>query len=224
MKKPEIVYETESFIVVNKLAGLCVQGGKGIKISLDKIIEMTLGFRPFLVHRLDRETSGLIIIAKNKETAADFSKLFESHKIIKRYLAICRGKPVSVKGLIKNDLKIRGIVKKCETSWRQIKIFNSPYGDEYSMLELELGTGRLHQIRRHLAMQGNPIIGDDKYGDFTLNHKLRKTIKLRNLMLHSSQIIIPKSPCTQSLDLIAPLPLHLKEFAAQIAAPNASAL
>ena len=227
MKKPEILYESKSFIVINKPAGLCVQGGKGIKISLDKIIEMRLGIRPFLVHRLDRETSGLIIVAKNKESAAGFSKLFESRQkngIIKRYLAICKGKPASIKGLIKNDLIIHGTVKKCETRWRQIEIFKDSAGEEYSMLELELGTGRLHQIRRHLAMQGNPIIGDDKYGDFTLNHKLRKTIKLRNLLLHASQIIIPKSPCAQNLDLISSLPIHFKQFAAQIAAPNASEL
>ena len=82
----------------------------------------------------------------------------------------------------------------------------------FSQLELELGTGRMHQIRRHLASIGHPILGDDKYGDFTLNKGLRKERGLKRLLLHSSRLIIPESLCGFTLDASAPLPEHFEGF------------
>jgi 23S rRNA pseudouridine955/2504/2580 synthase len=206
LKELEIVYEDSSCVVINKPAGLAVQGGKGVGLCLDNILEQKWGRRPFLVHRLDKDTSGLILVAKTSEAAKQFSRLLGG-SFVKRYRAICKGKPAQTEGVIKADLAIRGSVKNAETRYRLL----SGTG-EFSLLELELGTGRMHQIRRHLALTGNPVLGDDKYGDFDLNHKLRKTAKLRHLLLHASQLIIHETPDNARIDLNAPLPAYFQEF------------
>jgi len=209
----DIVYEDSSCIVINKPVGLAVQGGKGIGVSLDKILTQSRQERPLLVHRLDRDTSGLILVAKNKTAAAVFSRLLRNRAVVKRYLAICKGRPIQAEGIISLDLEIRGMKKKSETSYRLVESFK----DDFSLLELELGTGRMHQIRRHLALTGNPVLGDDKHGDFTLNHLLRKAMKLNKLLLHASQLIIPETKDNPRLDLSAPLPEHFSGFLKQLA-------
>jgi len=208
MKPLDIIYEDNVCIVLNKPAGLAVQGGKGVGLSLDSILARTRPERPLLVHRLDRDTSGLILVAKTRAAAHCFSRLLGGERaVIKRYLAICMGKPAQPAGVIRTDLTIRGKVKKSETRYRLLSA-----GDEFSLVEMELGTGRMHQIRRHLALAGNPVLGDDKYGDFNLNHTLRKTVKLRHLLLHASRLIIPATPENPPLDLTAPLPGYFLQF------------
>ena len=208
--KLDIVYEDHVCIVINKPAGLAVQGGKGIGVSLDRVLAETWPQRPLLVHRLDRDTSGLVLVAKTKEAARYFSRLLgEERAVVKRYLALCKGRPAESEGVIRAELDVRGAVKNAETRWRLLSA--SGREEAFSLLELELGTGRMHQIRRHLALTGNPVLGDDKYGDFNLNRQLRKTLKLRNLLLHASRLIIPQTadaPHAASirLDLSAPLP------------------
>ncbi len=125
---------------------------------------------------------------------------------------MCKGKPARDEGIISLELEIRGMKKNSETRYRLIESFR----DDFSLMELELGTGRMHQIRRHLALTGNPVLGDDKHGDFTLNHLLRKTMKLNKLLLHASQLIIPETPDNPRLDLSAPLPEYFSEFIIQI--------
>jgi 23S rRNA pseudouridine955/2504/2580 synthase len=205
--KLDIIYEDYLCIVINKPAGLAVQGGKGIGVSLDSVLAETWPQRPLLVHRLDRDTSGLILVAKTKEAARHFSRLLEERSVIKRYLAVCKGSPAQPEGGIRAEMNVRGAVKSSETRFRLL----SSQG-EFSLLELELCTGRMHQIRRHLAMTGNPVLGDDKYGDFNLNHQLRKTLKLRNLLLHASRLIIPEATDNRRLDLSAPLPGYFQDI------------
>jgi len=210
-EKPDIVYEDDSCIVVNKPAGLAVQGGKGINVSLDDILAASFAERPLLVHRLDRDTSGLVLVAKNKPAAAAFSRLLGggSRGVVKRYLAVCRGGPDPAEGSIRLDLEVRGAGKKSETRYRTIEGLS---GGEFSLLELELGTGRMHQIRRHLAMTGNPVLGDDKYGDFGLNRGLRKTHGLRRLLLHAVRLVVPETPGGSRVDVEAPLPGYFAGF------------
>jgi 23S rRNA pseudouridine955/2504/2580 synthase len=221
----DIVYEDSSCIVINKPVGLAVQGGKGIGVSLDSILAESWSQRPLLVHRLDRDTSGLLLVAKDKTSAAAYSRLLGGDRaenalgnsgghraVVKRYLAMCKGKPAREEGVISLELEIRGMKKESETRYRLIEGFK----DDFSLLELELGTGRMHQIRRHLALTGNPILGDDKYGDFTLNRLLRKTMKLNKLLLHASRLIIPETKDNPRLDLSAPLPEHFEQFLKQI--------
>jgi 23S rRNA pseudouridine955/2504/2580 synthase len=208
LKSLEIIYEDSVCMVINKPAGLAVQGGKGVGVSLDSMLAETFPQRPFLVHRLDKDTSGLILVAKTKTSAAAFSRLLGSERaVIKRYCAICNGAPEQTEGVIREELVIHGNVKKAETRYRLL----SRRGD-FACLELELGTGRMHQIRRHLALRGNPVLGDDKYGDFDLNHTLRKTMKLRHLLLHAAQLVIPQMPDGNRLDITAPLPDYFGPF------------
>jgi len=210
VKNIEILYEDDYIIVVNKPAGLAVQGGEGVKTSLDRIFAEIRTPAPLLVHRLDKDTSGVLLAAKGRENAARFSNLLNSSKITKQYTAICAGHPKNEKGVINDKLLIHGNLKSSETRYKVLKtsVFTEE-NLEYSALELELGTGRMHQIRRHLAMNGNPVLGDDKYGDFTLNKKLRKSAGLKRLLLHASRLIIKDEI---NVDIHAPLPEYFSCF------------
>jgi 23S rRNA pseudouridine955/2504/2580 synthase len=218
VKQLNVIYEDDVCIVINKPAGLAVQGGKKAGLSLDQILAQRAALNkietPLLVHRLDRDTSGLVLVAKSKAAAAMFSRLLGGNSpagklVIKRYLAICKGLPPRQEGVIRIDLDVRGTVKKSETCYHLLSGANE---GEFSLLELELGSGRMHQIRRHLALNGNPVLGDDKYGDFKLNHTLRKSMKLHNLLLHATRIIIPETAEGFSLDVSAPPPEYFQEF------------
>ncbi|MDR1029256.1 MAG: RluA family pseudouridine synthase, partial [Treponema sp.] len=181
--KPRIavLFENEHCIVLNKPAGLPVQGGARVGASLDGILGECWSPRPLLVHRLDKDTSGLILVAKNKEAAARFSALFSQRQgIRKQYLAVCAGRPAEDAGTIALSLEIRGTWKSAETGY--IRVSGERSGENaFSLLALELGTGRMHQIRRHLTRIQNPILGDDKYGNFALNKELHKTRGLTKL-------------------------------------------
>ena len=235
MKNVEILFESDSCIVVNKPAGLAVQGGEGVKTSLDSLLAEIRNPSPLLVHRLDKDTSGVLLAAKGREAAARFSQIFggsdkgnAKRKAVKIYTAVCKGCPEKKEGVIREELRIKGILKKSETRYKVIKTakinltekkpnesgslsadtaINTASFDissiEYSVLEIELGTGRMHQIRRHLAMTGNPILGDDKYGDFKLNKFLYKAVGLKRLLLHASRLIVKGE---FDIDATAPLP------------------
>jgi len=215
-KRLDVVYEDGSCLVVNKPAGLAVQGGKGVGVSLDGVLAASFAERPLLVHRLDRDTSGLVLVAKNRDAAAAFSKILGgspdgrgSPGASKLYLAVCGGAPEKPRGVIRLELETRGAPRKSETRFRLIEKLA---GGEFSLLELELGTGRTHQIRRHLAMTGCPVLGDDRYGDFALNRALRKTRGLRRLLLHAARLAVPQMPDGSSLDVEAPPPGYFAEF------------
>ena len=235
-KQIPVLFDNDFCMVLNKPAGLPVQGGKGIKVSLDSILSDSVSPRPLLVHRLDRDTSGIILVAKNKTAAAAFSALFDSSAkdrgVVKQYLSVCSGIPVPDNGVIRLDLegwsnnRIQ-TRKKSETFYRLVSTMDarngfgnmgglSPGAEEgiFSLLELELGTGRMHQIRRHLAAAGNPVLGDDKYGDFPLNKKLKKNIGLKHLLLHASRLVIPPDPriAPEGIDVTVVLPPYFSPF------------
>jgi len=206
-------------MVLNKPAGLSVQGGEGIKVSLDSILSEKIKPRPLLVHRLDRDTSGVILVAKTKEAAGSFSALFAASGIIaKIYLGICWGAIEPSEGAIKLSLDVRGkgrsrIKKESETYYKLLSSGN--LGDvPCTLLELKLGTGRMHQIRRHLALIGHPLLGDDKYGDFALNRKLKAKLGLKSLCLHASRLVIPVLPglLPDGLDVTADPPDNFSRF------------
>jgi 23S rRNA pseudouridine955/2504/2580 synthase len=211
VKNITILHEDDFSIIVNKPAGLAVQGGKGIKSSLDKILAEIRIPAPLLVHRLDRDTSGVLLAAKTKEAAAHFSSIWRKHTT-KQYTAVCAGCPAQTEGSITLDLIVENAMKKSETKYKVIKTGKLSAGDallEFSVLELELATGRMHQIRRHLAMNGTPILGDDKYGNFALNKSLRRTIGLKHLLLHASRLVIKSG---NVLEICAPAPEYFREF------------
>ncbi|MDR2742296.1 MAG: RluA family pseudouridine synthase, partial [Treponema sp.] len=201
MKRVTVLFENDDCIVLNKPAGLAVQGGKGVGVSLDSLLAGEWSPRPLLVHRLDKDTSGVILAARTPSAAVRFSALFaggEGRRVRKQYLALCAGQPEPEEGRIRMELDVRGKGKPSETAYR---VASSK--DGFSLLELELGTGRMHQIRRHLALIGHPVLGDDKYGDFSLNKELRRTRGLRRLLLHASRLVISAEALGYPLDVRA---------------------
>ena len=180
-----VIEDNENFIVINKPSGIAVQAGtKSFKNIID-VIKNTRYFensKPYIVHRIDKETSGILIIAKNRKFAQLFTSLFRIRKIHKTYLAIVYGKINNSIKTLRDELVYyenkKKIVQKAISNLRIIKS-----NEGYSFLELNPITGRKHQLRKQLLNVGNPIIGDDKY---ILND--RKKIKMNNLMLHAYKI------------------------------------
>jgi len=210
----EILYEDDGCLVINKPAGLAVQGGAGVSISLDSLLARTYSPRPLLIHRLDRDTSGVILVAKNKTAAVRYSRLIGEGAASKQYLAVCAGTPEPGAGVIRMDIEVRGKRKSAETRYTALYTAQLPESRSgiFSVLELELASGRMHQIRRHMALAGTPILGDDKYGDFSLNKALAKTMKLKRLLLHAFRLRIPPGCGVPPLDVYSPLPAHFTAF------------
>ena len=181
-----IIENNENFIVINKPAGIAVQSGtKSFKNVVDTLRETKYfqDSKPFIVHRLDKETSGILIVAKTREYAQLFTSLFRIRKIHKTYLAVVYGEVSKEIKVLEDDLilyeKERKIVQKA-TSYIKILKNNS----DYSLLELRPITGRKHQLRKQLYNIGNSIIGDDKY----YVKRGKDFIKSKNLMLHAFEI------------------------------------
>ena len=180
-----VIENNENFIVINKPAGIPVQSGTKSFKNITDILKNSKFFKdskPFIVHRIDKETSGILIIAKNREYAQLFTTLFRIRKIHKTYLALAYGKINKTVKSIRDELTYFENKKKItQKAISNIKIIKS--NDELSYVELNPITGRKHQLRKQLLNLGNPIVGDDKY--FLTNFK---KIKTRNLMLHAYKI------------------------------------
>ena len=181
-----VIFENDDICVINKPSGLAVQGGSGVSSSVDTLLTEQRGAKAYLVHRLDKDTAGLLITAKNSAAAAVWTKLISSHLVTKRYCALCTGTFASHKGRIDHPVVHKGNAKEAETFFslrRQADIEAGGMRLCFSLVDLTLGTGRMHQIRIHLAGQKTPIAGDDKYGDFKLNRFLRKTFGIKKMHL-----------------------------------------
>ncbi len=180
-----VIEDNENFIVINKPSGISVQSGtKSFKNIID-ILKNTKYFKnskPYIVHRLDKETSGILIVAKNRKFAQLFTSLFRIRKIHKTYLALVYGKVNnSIKSMKDELIYYENNKKITQKAISNLKIIKS--NDIYSFLELNPITGRKHQLRKQLLNIGCPIIGDNKY---FLNNQ--KRIKVKNLLLHAYKI------------------------------------
>tara|TARA_Y100001970_G_scaffold100238_1_gene125965 strand:- start:328 stop:1245 length:918 start_codon:yes stop_codon:yes gene_type:complete len=180
-----IIDNNKDFVVINKKSGISVQGGTKSKKNLIDIFsksEIFIDTKPFTVHRLDKDTSGVFIIAKNRETAQLLTSLFRLRKVHKTYLAICHGEISEKSGEWNSNLiryeKNKPISEKAKTYFKVLdKNVN------FTLIEMKPITGRKHQLRKQLFEIGHPIYGDQKYN---IAKKLQGTNK--NLMLHSYQI------------------------------------
>ncbi len=176
-----IIDNNQDFLVVNKDAGIAVQGGTKSKKNLIDIFsksELFIDTKPYSVHRLDKDTSGVLLIAKNREMAKLLTSLFRLRKIHKIYLAICEGEINRNSGFLENDLiRYEGKRKIIEKAKTYYKILDK--NSNFSLLELNPITGRKHQLRKQLFEIGHPICGDNKYFSKIPN---------KNLMLHAYQI------------------------------------
>ena len=181
----QIIDNNENFIVLNKSSGISVQGGTKSKKNLVDIFaksEIFQGTKPYSVHRLDKDTSGVFIMAKTRESAQLLTSLFRLRKVHKTYLAICHGELDKDSGEWNNDLvRFDGEKKIIEKAKTIYKVLDK--NSEASLVELKPITGRKHQLRKQLYSLGQPIFGDIKY---KLSNSARGLNK--NLMLHSYQI------------------------------------
>ena len=180
-----IVYEDKDILVINKPKGLVVHPGAGNYYDTlanglaykyrNKLSDINGDLRPGIVHRIDKETSGLLVIAKNNFSHANLSKQFSNHSIKRKYLCLAWGVVRPLKGrietLISRNKKNRQIMavseikgKKAITNYKTVKIFSLKDIPKISLIECELETGRTHQIRVHLKYKGTSLIGDNKYG------------------------------------------------------------
>jgi 23S rRNA pseudouridine955/2504/2580 synthase len=219
-----VVYEDEAMIVVDKPAGVAVHGGSGVSFG---VIEQLRRARPEarfleLAHRLDRETSGLLIVAKKRAALTGLHDLFRDGGINKRYRAL-------VKGRWRNVLQhVRLPLHKYLTAEGERRVSVSEEGKQahsivrliarwqnFSLVEVELKTGRTHQIRVHLAHLGFPLAGDDKYGDFAFNKSLSKA-GLKRMFLHAAKLSLNHPLTGQPLDLESRLPQDLSGFLTQL--------
>ena len=180
-----LIEDNDEFIVINKKAGVSVQGGTKSKNNLIDIFSNSNLFKdtkPYSVHRLDKETSGVMIIAKNYNSAKLLTSLFRLRKVHKTYLAICHGVFKNKKGEIRGNLvKYEKEKKISELAITNYNVISS--NNFFSFLELKPITGRKHQLRKQLSFMGNPIVGDVKYNIIKSKNKDQK-----KLMLHSYKI------------------------------------
>ena len=181
-----LIEDNENFVVINKPSGIAVQSGtKSFKNIIDTLRETKYfeNSKPFIVHRLDKETSGVLIVAKNREYAQLFTSLFRIRKMYKTYLAVAYGEISKKINTLEDNLivyeKERKIIQKAVS---HIKVLKS--SSNYSLVELKPITGRKHQLRKQLYNIGNSIVGDDKY----FVKKSKDSIKSKHLMLHAYEI------------------------------------
>ena len=177
------IENNENFVVINKPSGIAVQSGTKSKKNIIDILRSTREFTdayPYVVHRIDKETTGILIVAKNRKYAQLFTSLFRIRKIYKIYLCITFGQPKEKKGtLIDNLFHYEGNKKIFTKAITHFRVIDS--NNNYSFLELKPETGRKHQLRKQLLNYGCPILGDQKY-------RLSDKAKGGTLMLHSYKI------------------------------------
>jgi len=216
-----LIHEDAHVLAFNKPAGLSVQGGSGVETSLESMLvefAKSNGKVPRLVHRLDRETTGVIVVARTKPAAAALSQAFAGREAKKIYLAIvCGGAPDPAEGeidLALRKISLRGldimeIAKDGQNALTRYRMLaaNGPA----ALVELSPETGRMHQLRAHLAAIGRPIAGDGKYGGlFQLG-----AVAVASLMLHAWRLDVPH-PAGGRLTLSAPPPAAFVTAATQL--------
>lgn len=185
----EILFEDDDILVINKQAGLAVHEGKEIlkSQSLLGMLEATYrsqGILPRLVHRIDKETSGILVVAKKEAVAEDLEKRFEKGEVEKEYLALVLGRVHPKEGSI--DFPIPGREGKPARALTRYRVERELPGT--SLVRVNMETGRMHQIRLHFARLGHPVVMDDRHGDFAFNKQFRKTHGLKRQFLHACTI------------------------------------
>lgn len=193
-----IIYQNDEIFIINKPAGLAVQGGEKITHSLDKDFAEQVGSKVYLVHRLDKETAGLMVVARSPLAAKKWTGLISSKIVRKEYIALCCGRLAKKSGVIDESLVQHGETKRAVTKYTVEKEWTENCDNSGEALSLDfcrirllLETGRMHQIRIHLARQNCPICGDDQHGNFKLNKLLKKQFKIKNLLLAAVKLTVP---------------------------------
>lgn len=219
-----IVYEDEHVLVLNKAFGLAVQGGTGTKRHIDGMLagmaDRFGGERPRLVHRLDRDTTGVLLVAKHRDAAAKLGRIFQTRSAAKTYWALVKGVPKPHQGKIEAPLvKAAGPdgdrVRKALPGEQEEAMHATTHysvidrlANKAAWVSLKPVTGRQHQLRAHMALIGNPIVGDNKYGG---DENLPAEQIENKLHLHARRLVLPHPYTGGKIDVTAPLPEHMQK-------------
>lgn len=238
-----VIYEDDAMLALNKPAGMAVHGGSGVSLGVIEQLRLERPQAKFLelVHRLDRETSGVLMIAKKRSALTALHDAIRHHRTDKRYLMLVNGHWQEAKKKVSLDLqkylthegerrvqvvpnvqlaKPNAVTAKqqagkgkfeVETQGSETWFYLKAHLADYSFLQAKLITGRTHQLRVQTAHLGFPILGDDKYGDFALNKAMQKQ-GLKRMFLHSSETQLQHPLTGEKLHLVAPLPVELSRF------------
>ena len=217
--RQSIVYESEHLLVLDKPSGLAVHSGSGIQFG---VIDLVRELRPDddieLVHRLDRDTSGCLLLAKHRQALLCLQRCLQDNSLKKRYCAVVKGRwPRQTK-------EIRHALNKTTLSNGERRVYIDEGGKSalslvellqqnelYSLIQVEIITGRTHQIRVHCQAEGHEIAGDNKYGDTEFNRSMRQQ-GIRRLMLHAASLKLPASDYSPELVIKAPLPAEFERL------------
>ena len=232
-----ILFEDDFLLAIDKPAGVAVHGGSGISFGIIEQLRMARPDADFLelVHRLDRETSGILLIAKRRMALKLLQEQFRERETDKVYLALVSGNwPARLRVIDKalhkyllpnGERRVKIVANEHPDALRSVTLVKvkSPIAANplapsmpFTLLEVTIKTGRTHQIRVHLAGEGHPIAGDDKYGDFELNKALQKTTSgsasLKRMFLHAWSLKFNHPKTRKAVQLHAPLPEELQQF------------
>jgi 23S rRNA pseudouridine955/2504/2580 synthase len=224
----KVLYEDEHILAVDKPSGLAIHPGSGItgETLVDQVraylarqgVQTPEGeFKPSPAHRLDRETSGVVVVAKTRQAMVRLTEMFTAGEADKTYLALAKGRFQRESGSI--DLRLaehqqtyaskqqRGVnLQAALTHWKKLA-----GGPEATLLEVTIETGRTHQIRRHLEAIGHPVVGDSKYGDFPFNRNAQRQWGVRRMFLHSARLALAHPLTKKRLIFESPLPQELAD-------------
>lgn len=223
-----VLVEDAALLAIHKPAGVAVHGGSGVSFG---VIEQLRAARPGaplleLVHRLDRETSGILLIAKKRSALKALQEQFRERETGKTYLAAVKGAwpqrlkvldaPLLKYLLPDGERRVRQTQRDDPDGMKSVTLVNvlgefQVLGQVFTLLAVTIKTGRTHQIRVHLASAGHPIAGDDKYGDFELNRQLQST-GLKRMFLHAWKLQFTHPVDEQAVELMAPLPEELTNW------------
>lgn len=215
-----ILFEDAYYLIIDKPSGIACHGGSGISFGVIEQLRQNGQYKFLeLAHRLDKETSGVLILAKKRQALVQLQEQMKNNQIIKEYYALCNGVIPDERRNVKAPI-LKYLTKEGE---RRVKIdhTNGQFAhtiftiqtrfNAFTLVNANLQTGRTHQIRIHLQSIGYPIAGDEKYGKFEINHELQKN-GLKRMFLHAHHVFF-KHPITEkNIDIISPLPLNLKGF------------
>jgi 23S rRNA pseudouridine955/2504/2580 synthase len=226
------LFEDEWLLAIDKPAGVAVHGGSGVALGAIERLRLERPHHSFLelVHRLDRETSGVLLLAKKRSALTGLHAQLRQGEVEKRYVVLVLGKWQA--RTLSVDLPLHKFVSRggerrvvvdeegsvARTIFRPLRTW-----DRFSLLEAELKTGRTHQIRVHLAHLGYPIAGDDKYGDFSANKELSKQ-GLKRMFLHAAVLAFRHPASAKRIRIESPLPADLDSFVRSLHAQRASAV
>ena len=231
-----ILFEDDYLMAIDKPAGVAVHGGSGVSFGVIEQLRMARPQAVFLelIHRLDRETSGILLIAKKRSALKLLQNQFRERETGKTYLALVLGQwPASKKVLDKplhkyllanGERRVKVVGKDDPDGMPSVTLVRSRPTSTlaFTLLEVTIKTGRTHQIRVHLASEGHPIAGDDKYGDFDANKKLMRTVDspaLKRMYLHAWRLQFSHPASGERIELSSPLPLELEIFSDHAAPP-----